>query len=141
MSLRLLILFILLGCGKVPISTNNNLNDPVDMTLKEAQEFHKLISEIGHKNGFECNIEGFPVWSRGLTPNVGELGEWIFSDPDLHTIGLKIKVEAKNLATNYRVLFYWKEFKITILYEDFIEFEIGTTNTLINSLKELNEKS
>ena len=122
-----------------------------EITLATAQRFHAFIKDVGSRNGFECEMSGFPVWrTRGLEPSLGRLGEWIFytpSDPDgegkqdLSQVVLVIRLASPTSNGRKNVILTWEDYDVVVVERTAFKQEQGSVDSLIAELKELRGKA
>lgn len=120
----------------------------VDLSVSDAQCFHRLIKDVGPRNGLECHFSGFPAWKlNGAEPSVPQEPEWHFVTPPetkdglttkLTQIVLRIRLEPTGKVKPKGFLFTWQEYDVVVASKADAKIkQQGSTATLIESLKNL----
>jgi len=119
-----------------------------DLTVSDAQRFHRLIKDVGPRNGLECHFNGFPAWKlNGVEPSVPQEPEWHFVTPPetkdglttkLSQIVLRIRLEPTGKAKPKGFLFTWQEYDVVVVSKADIKLrQQRNTASLTESLKNL----
>ena len=140
--LSVLPLLLVAGCGESQKSST-------EITLATAQRFHILLKDVGRKNGFECHMSGFPEWKlTGLQPAMGKVAEWQFTSPtdadgdgmsELSVVALVICLTPSSNKADRSLLLKWESHNVNLVEETLFKSELGSTETLIASLKGLDK--
>ena len=114
-----------------------------ELTVSEAQRFHRLIKRVGPQHGFECHFNGFPVWkTRGVERAVPQDPEWHFVTPPETRGGVttklsrrvfKIRLEPARKVKPKGFVFTWQEHDVVVVWKA----DVKLTAALIESLKNL----
>ncbi len=114
-----------------------------ELTVSDAQRFHRLIKRVGPQHGFECHFNGFPAWrTRGVERAVPQDPEWHFVTPPETRGGLttklsrrvlRIRLEPVRKAKPKGFVFTWQKYDVVVVWKA----DIKLTAALIESLKNL----